>query len=112
MSYYRRRRRVLGDLSFNDLFSKASPVLNAASGAVAAASTILQDPALPEVTSLVLQLHAAQPTKGGSTEPGIGLRKFVRPLKFYVYSQQHTWVVPALVVGALAIPYILGRMSK
>lgn len=89
-------------------------VVDTIGGALKAADQILRDPALPEVTSLVLQLHALEPKnpKTGQPSPGIGLRTVVRPLRAYVAVKKNPILGYAAVAGILAIPFILGRLSK
>lgn len=94
--------------------------LDAVMGAVQAASKIVEDPALPEVTRLVLKLHSLQrssaPTRPGAPAPaparGIGLAKIVPPLRAYVYAEENWWVKPAAIAAILAVPFMLGRLSK
>lgn len=93
--------------------------IDTAAPALAAVKNVLDDPALPKVTSLVIRLHGAQqakPTVPGQPtppkQPGIGLSKIVKPLELYVYSQEHFWVLPAVLGGIIAIPFLLGRYSK
>ncbi len=111
---YVRRRQGLGSVT-----SAVQSAIAAASPAINAAQKILEDPALPEVSGLVLKLHSLQqnaPAKPGqpapATQKGIGLSKIVKPLRAYVYSQEHAWVIPAVIGGIIALPFVLGRFSK
>ncbi len=85
---------------------------------VEAGKAILDDPALPQVTTLVMRIQRAQQAKAAragrppSTAKGVGLSSVVKPLELYAYSQERPWVIPALVVGLLALPFMLGRASK
>lgn len=51
----------------------------------------------------------------GKPTKGIGLHKIIKPLRFYVRTQEHKWLLPALVVGGvsglLLLGYTLGRKS-
>lgn len=87
---------------------KAMPVLSVA-------KNVLEDPALPEVTQLMLKLHALEQrgaTKPGGKPPaavkGIGLQKAVVPLRFYVSVRQEPVIGYALVAGLLAVPFFAG----
>lgn len=109
MSYVKRNgRQSLGGVS---------SIVSNITSATEAAAKIVSDPALPTVSSLVLRLHRAQQPKtasGATSAPvaGIGLSKIVKPLQLYVYSQENWWVTPAIVGGILALPFLLGRISK
>lgn len=96
----RSRRQALSGVQ--ETISKAKDVLTAA-------NTILNDPALPEVTSIVMELHKMEPpSKTGKPSPGIGLRRVVPALKAYRYAAKHKWVLPTVVAGALIVPFFLG----
>lgn len=85
---------------------------------VSAATAIVTDPCLPEVSRLVLRLREleAGPTKPGvptTTTPGIGLCKVVKPLRAVVYVRERPWVgvlgVVGVVGGLIGLGYALGR---
>lgn len=118
MSYYRRStpKKQKWGVGYQALGGVSSIVSNI-STAAEATSKIISDPALPTVANLVLRLHRAQQPKtasGAASAPvaGIGLSKIVKPLQLYVYSQENWWVTPAVVGGILALPFLLGRISK
>lgn len=104
------RTGVLGALG--DL---ASTITNLAS-TVGIASELANDPYLPETVCRVGQVKAINDGKKPSacvkTAPnltgGVGLRKAIKPLRGYVYAEQHRWVYPAAVIGVLAIPFLIG----
>lgn len=83
-----------------------------------AAKYILEDPALGQIGEMIVELHrleqrrptVSQPTPPST--PGIGLQRFVLPLKAYVYVRRNPWVLPVGVAALLAIPFLLGRVSK
>lgn len=78
--------------------------------------SVVQDPALPEVTGLLLKLVAlegkskGQTTGGGTTVTGkgIGLRYAVRPLKVVVRVREQPWLVPVVGGGLIALIFGLG----
>ena len=86
---------------------------------VSAAAAIVTDPCLPEVSRLVLRLHALEqrPVKPGAPPPsptlGIGLCNAVKPLRAVVYVKERPWVLPlgavAVVGGLLGLGFMLGR---
>ena len=122
MSYHAIRvRQALGTSLIKDLLGGANDILS--------------DPALPEVTKLILKLNDLQqaapvkvtvktPAKPGAKPvakpvvkqivkpaakvPGIGLSNIVLPLKAYVYTQEHSWVIPVAIGAVLAIPFLIG----
>jgi hypothetical protein len=79
---------------------------------VEAGKAILDDPALPQLTGYVLELRAIEAKKGKAAPAGIGLSEIVPPVRYYVYTKKHAWVVPALVVAAVAalvgLPTLVG----
>ncbi len=77
---------------------------------------VSQDPYLSEVICRAGQLsdieagRAVKPCanlRDGMTG-GIGLRKVVKPLRAYVYAEQHKWVYPVAAAAILGIPFLLG----
>jgi hypothetical protein len=85
--------------------------LETASNVLGATKTILEDPALPRVTTLVMELHSLQPKSKGASGPpskGIGLNKIVGPLEFYVATQRNPILGYAVVAGILAVPFLVG----
>jgi hypothetical protein len=87
-----------------------SGILDKASGALSAATTILEDPSLPEVTGLVLRLHSLEPPSrpGGPPSKGIGLNKVVKPLRAYVRFREKPWLGYLVLACTFAVPAMLG----
>lgn len=91
------------------VYDKAAPVLSVA-------KNVIEDPALPEVTSLMLKLHALEQPKAApgrpapSTAPvkGIGLSRAVKPLRLYVAYREEPIIGYAIVAGILAVPFFAG----
>jgi hypothetical protein len=85
--------------------------ISKAEGAVKAGQAILEDPYLPEVTSLVMRLKAAESKHGGSAgtgTKGVGLGTIVTPLRAFVTVKEHPLVGIAMIAGVFAIPFIAG----
>lgn len=125
MSYHDLKRR-------QSLGIDAAEALSRAKSLIKAGTNILEDPALPRVTQLILKLNeieqrkpapkpvpkpapkpgqkpAPKPTAPAKPKvPGIGLSTVVKPLEFYVYTQENSWVIPVAVLGLLAVPFLLG----
>lgn len=84
--------------------------------ALQAAGYVIEDPALPEVTKLLLELHALEQKarKPGAPppkkEPGIGLKRVVKPLRMYVKARKNPLYGFAIVAGALAVPFLFGYL--
>jgi hypothetical protein len=78
--------------------------------ALTAAKTILEDPALMEVSGLVLKLHNMQPPPkpGSKPAPGIGLKDVVPPLRAYVKFKENPVIGYAIVGAILGAPFLLG----
>jgi len=85
-------------------------VLDTAGQALQAAGKVIEDPALPEVTRLVLRLNAT--TKGGAKVPakGIGLSSAVTPLKGFLFYRENPWVVPVGILAVLGAPFYMGYL--
>lgn len=82
------------------------------------AGHIIQDPALPQIASLVTKLHALEQSNitnlGTSREtPGIGLKYFVTPLKVYTSlraTRLHPYAILGIIAGGLVLAgYLLGK---
>lgn len=96
--------------------------LQAVQMGISAAKTakhVLADPALPELLLTLEEIYAvesATPSKPGvvgtTVKKNIGLKHVVPPLRAYLYARRNPWVVPAVVIGAFAIPFLLGRASR
>jgi hypothetical protein len=99
---------------FDDAANTVRGVVDRAMPVLDVAKNVIQDPALPEVTSLMLKLHALEQksTKPGAPAPapvkGIGLSRAVKPLRMYVAVRQEPILGYALVAGILAIPFLAG----
>lgn len=102
-------RRALADIG--DIFSSAQK------GAQAAA-LILEDPYFPEVTRRVVRLHELEqkPQRAGQPKPaqvkGIGLKRIVKPLDYYIAYRERPWTGYLALAALLGIPYLLGRASR
>ena len=90
-------------------------ILNTLTNALSATSLVLEDPALPEVVSILRKFHAleqAKPATPGApkpaTVPGIGLKRAVGPLRALLWIRQNPWSLPAGAFALLAIPALLG----
>ena len=100
------------------IVDQAKTLLSVAKKGLSAATKILEDPYLPEVSGLVLELHTMQQAqvKPGQTAPapvkGIGLSKIVGPLRTYVKIQKNPWMLYAGIAAAIGIPFLIGRSSK
>jgi hypothetical protein len=100
-----------------------STITNLAS-AVGIASDLANDPYLPEVICRVSQLKAINAGQRPGTcvktakglRGGVGMGRFVEPLRAYVYAEQHRWVYAAAFAGIVGVPlligYALGKGSK
>mgnify|MGYP001559931932 FL=1 len=70
-----------------------------------ATKALLDDPALPEVASLVIKLNKIEP--GGI---GIGLKRVVPPLRLYVKTRENPWLGYAIIAGIIGGPFLLGYL--
>lgn len=114
MSYYRKSPAkapsALGDL--------ASTITNIAS-AVGVATDLANDPYLPETVCRVGQLKAINNRQrpgacvrtADNLSGGVGLRKLIKPLRGYVYAEQHKWVYAATVAAVIGVPFLFGYMA-
>jgi hypothetical protein len=97
----------------DDLYAKGQELLGVAGGVVAAGKAVLEDPYLPEVTSLVMRLQASEQKSGGKAgapSKGVGLKNIVTPLRFYVTTKENPIVGIAAVAGILAVPFLAGYL--
>lgn len=80
-----------------------------------AVTAITTDPALPTVANLVMELRSLE-AKGDttvSTQPGIGLKRIVTPLRYYVTYRRNPILGYAAVAAILGLPFLLGyKMGK
>lgn len=96
--------------------SGVSDYLNKAVSALDSAKVILDDPALPEVTSLILKLNKLEqkkPKMGGPPVPvtkGIGLHRVVKPLRLYVKTREQPVLGYVIIAAAVGIPFMLGYL--
>lgn len=75
---------------------------------------IKEDPALPEVVTLVEKIKSLSSGGGPSspsTELGVGLRRIVTPLKGFVAYKEHPWILPAFVSGIGFAIFALGMIA-
>lgn len=92
-----------------------------------AAAAIATDPHLPEVTCQILRLQKIEGGKNpgpscpristkASPGTGIGLRYATGPLRLFVKTREHPWILPVAVAAilgtAFAVGYVLGKDSK
>jgi hypothetical protein len=122
VSYVARRGYAAPSGWFDDAVGTVKGVVDKASPVLSVAKNVLEDPALPEVTSLMLKLHALEqkkPKPGAPPPPpvkGIGLQKAIVPLRLYVSVRQEPILGYAAVAGILAVPffagYLFGRRRK
>jgi len=86
-------------------------IIGTAGKALQAVGKVLEDPALPQVTVLVLKLNAT--TKGGAGGPpakGIGLSAALTPLKGFLYYRENPWIVYAGLAALVGAPFYLGYL--
>lgn len=99
----------LGDL--------ASTITNIASG-LGIAADLASDPYLPETVCRVGQLRnlragqkpAACVRTADNLGGGVGLRKLIKPLRGYVYAEQHPWTYVAGAAAVIGLPMWIGYM--
>lgn len=99
----------LGDTSAQGL---VDTIVKGATVAVDVAS----DPYMPEVLCRVQQLHqinAHQPVSACANTPmgiggGVGLERAIRPLRAFVYAEQHKWVYVVAIAALVGIPFLIG----
>lgn len=86
--------------------------------AIGIAADLTADPYLPETVCRVGQMRSinnnqtptACATTAANLPGGVGLRKLITPLRGYVYSLEHKWVAPAVVVGVIGVPMLIGYL--
>lgn len=71
---------------------------------------VINDPALPQIISLVQEIQDMEtgPSSGNPGGPGLGLDGFVAPLKGYIFVKRHPIVTALLGVSVLALPFAVG----
>lgn len=86
-----------------------------------AALDVSSDPYLPEAVCRVRQLKAIESrtavppcvTTAPDLVGGIGLRKAMRPLRAFVYAEQHPWLYAVVVATVVGVPALIGyRLGK
>jgi hypothetical protein len=107
MSYVNNRRRRQARRALGDAISE---YVTKGATALTTAKMILDDPALPQVATLITEMHNLEPKTGagGAPAPGIGLNKLVKPLRAYVYTRRHSWALPVAIAAAFSVPFLLG----
>jgi hypothetical protein len=90
-------------------YVSAGGVVDTLKSVVSSASTIIEDPALPQLTKSVLELKAIEQKRGGSTgAKGIGLSEIVKPVQYFVYYKKNRWILPVVAIALLGIPMLIG----
>jgi len=117
--------RDLGAISFEDVmstasgakvaFEKAKQYAGKAGSILDSAKVILEDPALPEITGYILELNRLEqkaPKKGGapSKTKGVGLKRVIVPLKYYVAYRKNPIVGYIAIAAILGLPFMLGYL--
>jgi hypothetical protein len=116
MSYLPRKTKKA---SLGDVVSSVTSALSTVTGAIGTAASAVNDPYLPETICHVRQMSELE--NGGRVvttcaktadglRGGIGLRKFVKPLRAYVYAEQNPWVYPVAIGAAVGVPLLLGYL--
>jgi hypothetical protein len=77
-----------------------------------AAAAIAQDPFLPEVVGLVLELKEQEKSAEGSSGRGVGLRNVVGPLRTFVAIQDKPWLVPLAVAAGFGLIFAAGYFTR
>ena len=74
---------------------------------------VADDPALPEVISLVSEIKAVTSKGPGPSIPerGVGLKRIVTPLRGFVAYKKHPWILPALAGGVIISIFALGMLT-
>ncbi len=100
------------------------PALGGIADVAKAGAELSTDPYLPETVCRLRQVKAIKnneaPPPCVETEPGlaggVGLRKVIRPLRAFVFAEQHPWVYALAVAAAVGVPvwigYEIGRGTK
>lgn len=83
-------------------------VENTAAPAVRAASYVLEDPALPQVAGILINLHGIEVTRSGPAAKGVGLSGLVTPLAVYAETRKNPLLVPLAVGLIIGLPFFLG----
>ena len=112
MSYFRNPSKRSSPGALGDL---ASTITNIAS-TVGIAADLANDPYLPETVCRVGQLKALNNKQRPGTcqavrdgmPGGVGLRKLIKPLRGYVYAQEHKWTYAAAAGVVIGLPLLLG----
>lgn len=90
--------------------------LGSVAGVVSAAVETANDPYLEEVICRAGQLKAVDagaavpscPNTADNLPGGIGLYRAVKPLRAYVYAEQHKWIYAVAALGIIGLPLLIG----
>lgn len=112
MSYTRKRYSRRAQSSLGDAASTIAGLINT----VGIATDVASDPYLPETVCRVAQIRSINRNErpGACAETpmnkagGVGLRRFIKPLRAYVYAEQRPWVYVAAVAGVVGVPLLIG----
>jgi hypothetical protein len=109
MSYVRKPSAGPKRAALGSVLDDINAYLGKAGAALDSVKVILDDPALPQVTGIVMDLHRLeQPGGKGDSIKGIGLKRLVTPLKAYRYTRQHSWALPVAMAAVVALPFAIG----
>lgn len=93
----------------NDIIGGATTIAPYAHTAI----DVAQDPALPEVIGLINSIPSSPDayTYTQSSEPGVGLKYLIPPLRIYIAYKKQPLLVGAAAIGLVfGIPFALGYM--
>jgi hypothetical protein len=115
MSYLRKPSPTFPSAKPAALGDLASTISNLASG-LGIAVDLANDPYLPETVCRVGQLrdiHAGKKPPvcvrtADKLPGGVGLRKLIKPLRGYIYAEQHKWVYAAGAAAIIGVPLLIG----
>ena len=112
----RKRQRRTPQLRQLSGLGDLASIIHSVEQATGTALDIASDPYLTESICHIGQLkriQAGQPAGDCASTPaglpgGVGLEKAQKPLRMYVYSREHAWVLPAVGAAIFALPFLLG----
>jgi hypothetical protein len=115
MSYLHKRitkRRRAGMSGLGDLTS----LINSIGGAVGTSVDIASDPYLPEVLCHIGQLKqinagndpGACANAVDGMQGGVGLARAVKPMRAYVWFEQHKWAYAVAAAAIIGVPMLIG----
>lgn len=113
MSYVNKYMTSRRPVATGGVFDTATKYINQGAEIIKTGTTVLSDPALPQIIGMVVELNAmeksaANTPSSGSTGQGIGLRKVVKPLELFVFYRKNEWVLPVAIAGLVGLPFLLG----